>query len=1024
MASTKQEQPTVPDYIDGAAQSSPNDTWAIVPRSTTGLDQGWHQFSYADLARAVDSFAWWIEENVGAAQHRGQTIGYMGANDLRYLVVLAATLKTGYVPLFASPRNSLDGQKFLVEETDCEIFLTTAETAPQVEMIRKEVPQVRVFSAPTTQELLDPSLSVPSYSGRHSRDVSADSLILHTSGSTGLPKPIQDNLEQVCKPFLADTRPMLAAVPLFHAMGIIVGLRSLMCKGSIVRLPSEKMLSAGLVIEAIGAIKPSSGIFPPSILEEIATTENGIEALGQLDSVFFGGAPLAAASGDKICEVTNLITVIGSTEALLMCTLIPSERKEWGYFHWSAVTGAVMEPAEDGLCELVLKPQNTKYQAIFHTFPEIYEWRTKDLFRQHPWKPYLWKYTGRRDDIIVLSNGEKFNPVVTEKLIESHPLVKRAMVVGQGKFQAGLLVEPEWSQTSNQDPSALIDQIWTMVEQANREAPAHARIYQSNIALAARGKPFVRAAKGSIIRLQTVAAFKDEIEALYADEGYSSDPSQGFKDDAELATKIHAVFVHSLSSFAKEIPDDVDIFSLGVDSLDVLALTNALNKAVQGANVASPIIYSNPSVKQLTRALSQSVGKSNGQQALPLSQDEKIDRMVKKYTRDMIRQQRLANAIKTSNEHTVIVTGSTGSLGTHVLEQLLANREVEKVYCLNRSDNAEARTKKSFSKYNHNATGIDKAEFIKSDFGSDKLGLTDEMYARLLDTVTVFIHSAWSVDFNLSLESYEATHIAGTRRAVDFAAASTHKASIVFISSIASVGSWFSIAQDGSGVPETISSLFDNTLTLPQGYGESKLVAAQILATASHRLGVKTAIVRAGQLAGPSSSAGGAGWNRNEWLPTLVSTSKIMKKLPRTLGNQVRVDWVPMDVAAGAIIDIATALSNEPTQVYQLTNPHATSWSQLYPVIQRFYKDAGVDINVVEYGAWLDELKQIPQTKENAERVPGLKLLEFYESLRPETGMGLPALETTRTEGASKTLREGSAVDEEVMRKWLEQWAF
>src|SRR5690242_6886319 len=106
---------------------------------------------------------------------------------------------------------------------------------------------------------------------------------------------------------------MLASVPFFHAMGIIVGLRSLMCKGTIVRLPSEKMLSAGLVIEAIEAIRPTSGIFPPSILEDISATEKGIQALGQLDSVFFGGAPLAVASGDKICEVTNLITVIGST---------------------------------------------------------------------------------------------------------------------------------------------------------------------------------------------------------------------------------------------------------------------------------------------------------------------------------------------------------------------------------------------------------------------------------------------------------------------------------------------------------------------------------------------------------------------------------------------------------------------------------------------------------------------------------------------------------------------------------------
>jgi hypothetical protein len=33
-------------------------------------------------------------------------------------------------------------------------------------------------------------------------------------------------------------------------------------------------------------------------------------------------------------------------------------------------------------------------------------------------------------------------------------------------------------------------------------------------------------------------------------------------------------------------------------------------------------------------------------------------------------------------------------------------------------------------------------------------------------------------------------------------------------------------------------------------------------------------------------------------------------------------------------------------------------------------------------------------------------------------------LNTDRTEEASRTLREGAAIDEEVMKKWLAQWAF
>ena len=834
----------------------------------------------------------------------------------------------------------------------------------------------------------------------------------------------EEGFSQVCKLFLGDRRPMLTTVPFFHAMGIIVGLRSFMSWGTIVRLPSEKMVSAGLIIEMIEAIRPTSGIFPPSILEDMSATENGIQALGKLQSVFFGGAPLASSSGDKICRVTNLVTIIGSTEALLICTLLPSVPDEWGYFHWSSVSGAVMEPAGNDLHELVLIPKKTQYQAIFHTFPDIQEWRTKDLFRQHPSKPFLWKYSGRRDDTIVLSNGEKFNPVLAEKLIESHPWVKGALIVGQGKFQAGLVIEPEWIQAETLERSKFIEHVWPMVEQANRETPAHARIYQAKVAVAKEGKPFTRAAKGSVIRLQTMASFEDEIEALYANEGYVSDTIQGSDGDVDLTSKIHEIFSHSLLNFQEDTADDTDIFGLGVDSLDVLALTNALNEAIHDVNTTTSTIYNNPTVKQLSEALFKSARTSSGRIAAPKSREEKLNAMVRKYTKDMVRQGGAAKWMKGHSKHTVIITGSTGSLGSHILEQLLKNPDIEKVYCMNRSTDAEARQKDSLRQHHGPSIDFSKVIFLRTDFGNDKFGLSDETYLRLLSTVTVFIHSAWSVDFNLSLESYEMTHIVGTRRVIEFASASIHKPTITFISSIASVGNWSSIARDGCAVPESITTLFDSSITLPQGYGESKHVAAEMLATASHRLGIKTAIIRAGQLAGSSTQAGGAAWNRHEWLPTLIHTSKILKRLPNSLGNMERVDWVPMDVAAGTVIDIATKPSHEPAEVYHLANPHTTTWSQLYPIVQNFYEHTGVDVETVDYDDWVSELEHIPRTKKNAEQVPGLKLLEFYQSLKLERGAGLPALESSKTVSISRTLRESKVVDGNVMKKWLSQWAF
>ena len=107
------------------------------------------------------------------------------ANDLRYLVVLAAVLKAGYVPMFTSPRNSLDGQTSLVEKTNCDVFMTTAETATQVAAIQEAMPHLKTIQIPEAEVLMDLNASLAHFESRQDRNVTARSLILHTSGSTG-----------------------------------------------------------------------------------------------------------------------------------------------------------------------------------------------------------------------------------------------------------------------------------------------------------------------------------------------------------------------------------------------------------------------------------------------------------------------------------------------------------------------------------------------------------------------------------------------------------------------------------------------------------------------------------------------------------------------------------------------------------------------------------------------------------------------------------------------------------------------
>lgn len=162
--------------------------------------------------------------------------------------------------------------------------------------------------------------------------------------------------------------------PFFHEAGSILIVRSILCKGPAVLLPPDRPPTAGVVLEAICQAKPSILSIFPSLLEDLVSLPGGLDALAKVDLVTCGGAPLAQEVGDKVCEVTFLYSGIGSTEAGVLATELPRDRKNWNYFAWSPASGVEMQPRDDGLSECVIKRVDRKYQRIFHIYPDITEY--------------------------------------------------------------------------------------------------------------------------------------------------------------------------------------------------------------------------------------------------------------------------------------------------------------------------------------------------------------------------------------------------------------------------------------------------------------------------------------------------------------------------------------------------------------------------------------------------------------------------------------------------------------------------
>lgn len=234
--------------------------------------------------------------------------------------------------------------------------------------------------------------------------------------------------------------------------------------------------------------------------------------------------PLAQSTGNFIINNTKstLTQIYGSTETCILNYLIPP-REHWSAFHFHPTHGPVLEPEDptsaSTLYELVINRRKTVTrdhaigQCIFQCFPEIEQWRTKDLFQKHETEPELWIFQGRKDDVIILSTGDKVNPVPKESLIQGLPMVTGALVFGNSRTKCGLLVEVKDTTREKE----LLEEVWELMIKENEDSRIPARIERDMIRLASPGKPFQRAGKGTIVRSLTLNDYREEIKSMYGE---------------------------------------------------------------------------------------------------------------------------------------------------------------------------------------------------------------------------------------------------------------------------------------------------------------------------------------------------------------------------------------------------------------------------------------------------------------------------------------------------------------------------
>ena len=416
----------------------------------------------------------------------------------------------------------------------------------------------------------------------------------------------------------------------------------------------------------------------------------------------------------------------------------------------------------DGLYELfiVQDPKLKLYQGVFNTFPDIKEWSMKDLYSRHPdpSKPFLYMYRCRKDDVIVLSNGEKIAPALIEATLMSHPLVKGAMIVGQGKFQPAALLDllcevPRDSTARYQ----LLESLRFTIAEANTHAPAHGKLDQYHILFANPSKPINYLGQGKIQRKSALRLYEKDFEELYknADEAVEQLEFSNLPDLNPHSLESVALWLEQLIKEimkSEHLQRDTDFFTAGLDSLQVIQMARELRFQARKLGVGDrsagmfppASIYTHPTTNRLAAHILQKLGlmpSSNGTsvQLKEHQSDEspsigEMHRLFQRYSENL--PSSALRPLPPSKNKIVLLTGSTGSLGSYLLNELQNDRDVSHIICLNRSADAAFRQAQLSIQRGLDTPDSDRVEFLQGDLSKPSFGLQTDTYTRLLQSVS------------------------------------------------------------------------------------------------------------------------------------------------------------------------------------------------------------------------------------------------------------------------------------------------
>lgn len=543
--------------------------------------------SYETFGQDCDAIAAWTEEN---SRKNGRKIhaALIGKAGYEYLTALVGVMTGGAVSIPLDVQLSKEGFIDHINRSDADVVFYDWEFSSQIEEIKKACIQVKHYICLQNRKNVESITSI--HKEYREKEFVSDSkpedlaVLIFTSGTTGKSKGVmlsQANLiDNVFCGIEADTRGAIALnlLPINHIFCLNGNVLGMMRFGNTLCLCNDlsKMLDyLQLFQPTMIRIVPMMAkmLYNRVMITKKQNPELSMEQVKamvwgkRLRKVAVGGAYLAESLAVNLSELGLLV---GQGYGMSECSPKISA-PEYGRMEKIASVGKIVERCKVRVVDGEIQVKSPSVMMGYYKEPEL----TKEAITEDGWLctgdlgyvdeddfVYL---TGRKKNLIILSNGENVSPEQIENVFDEDLLITDILVYGEGETIAAE-VYPNYEYAQVHHIENIAEEVQKIITMRNEELPSYAKISQCKI----RKIPFEKTSSKKIIRPKYFAGKEEKEEKT----------KNVRKPETKLQQKIYDVVAEVIGDNSVFGIDD-NLYQSGLDSLGSILLIEEFQKQLK-----------------------------------------------------------------------------------------------------------------------------------------------------------------------------------------------------------------------------------------------------------------------------------------------------------------------------------------------------------------------------------------------------------------------------------------------------------